>query len=440
MQSPLVLFLALYVFSSMPQNGDEFPLRVCLFVEPSPFTYISGYANRFQALLRYLADHQQDDDVHVVTTEVVNTSKLPQTWLGFPIHYTAGFRLPHYPLMSVSCDYTLRALRAVLCHRPHIIHASSPGFLVLSAAFASRIFSTPLLVSYHTHLPVYVRSYLPRLFGIPEWLIWQWIRWIHHSLADVTVVTSPQIQQEFHQHGIDNVFVWPKGVDTDKFNPSFKDESMRHIMTDGHPEDFLVLYVGRIATEKGLHLLPEIVKRLPDNVRVCCIGNGPYEEELRSELLPTKRVVFTGPMQGNELSRAFASADLFVMPSTSETLGFVVLESMASGVPVVAARAGGLIDIISDDETGFLVCPNDANEFAVKIRLLRNDKSLREEMARKARLETERWSWTSSMETLRLKYYSTACQNIKLRWEYRLWRLLTFQRSQSGKSDIVMQK
>lgn len=413
----------------MPAKDDEFPLRVCLFVEPSPFTYVSGYANRFQALLQYIAEYHQDD-VQVVTTEVVNTSKLPRKWLRFPIHYTAGFRLPHYPLMSLSCDYTFRSVRMVAVHRPHIIHASSPGLLVLSAALASRIFATPLLVSYHTHLPVYVRTYLPRLLGFSEWLVWQWIRWVHCSLADATVVTSPQIQQEFHEHGIHNVFVWPKGVDTDMFNPRFKDEAMRNIMTDGHAEDFLVAYIGRIATEKGLHLLPEIMKRLPPNIRFCCIGNGPYEEELRSVLLPTERVVFTGPMQDRVLSQAFASADLFVMPSTSETLGFVVLESMASGVPVVAARAGGLIDLIRDGETGFLVAPNDAEEFAAKICQLQVDERLRKEMADNARMDTENWSWTSSMETLRKKYYNIARQNIKLRWEQRLWNMFTLRQRQ----------
>jgi sulfoquinovosyltransferase len=426
MQSAFLLILLLSLFPMIFAKDDKTPLRLCLFVEPSPFTYMSGYANRFQALLQYLADKHLEDDVHIVTTEVVNTMNLPQTWLGFPIHYTAGFRLPHYPLMSLSCDYTLRTLRTVVHHRPHIIHASSPGFLVLSAALISRMFSIPLLVSYHTHLPIYVRTYLPKLFGLPEWIVWQWIRWVHHVLADLTIVTSPQIQQEFQQHGIDQVMVWPKGVDTNTFHPRYKDEAMRAIMTDGHKEDFLVVYVGRIATEKGLHLLPEIMNRLPPNVRLCCIGNGPYEEELRSLLLPTKRVVFTGPLQGRALSQAFASADVFVMPSPSETLGFVVLESMASGVPVVAARAGGLVDLIRDGETGFLVTPNDADEYANRIRQLQLDASLRDKMAQRARLDTETWSWTASMETLRMQYYSVTRQNMRLRWEQRLWNMFSF--------------
>ncbi|GAX10986.1 N-acetyllactosaminide 3-alpha-galactosyltransferase [Fistulifera solaris] len=421
------LFLLLSLFPMIFAKDDKTPLRICLFVEPSPFTYMSGYANRFQALLNYLANKHPEDDVKIVTTEVVNTKNLPQIWLGFPIHYTAGFRLPHYPLMSLSWDYTFRSLRTVAHHRPHIIHASSPGFLVLSAALISRMFSIPLLVSYHTHLPIYVRTYLPKLFGLPEWIVWQWIRWVHHVLADVTIVTSPQIQQEFQQHGIDQVMVWPKGVDTETFHPRYKDETMRVIMTDGHKEDFLVVYVGRIATEKGLHLLPEIMKRLPPNVRLSCIGNGPYEAELRSLLLPTERAFFTGPLQGRALSKAFASADVFVMPSTSETLGFVVLESMASGVPVVAARAGGLVDLIRDGETGFLVTPNDADEYANRICQLRSDVGLRDKMANRARLDTETWSWTASMETLRNQYYSVARQNMRLRWEQRLWNMFSFQ-------------
>jgi sulfoquinovosyltransferase len=142
-------------------------------VEPSPLTYVSGVTNRFLALLRYLAEKHTADDVHVVTAENLVQDR-PKEWLGIPFHYTLGVTLPYYPSMSLSADFTLKALRVVWQTKPDIIHVTSPGFIVFSACFLSRIFQIPLVISYHTHVPVYVQSYLPRAFGISrvaEWLL-----------------------------------------------------------------------------------------------------------------------------------------------------------------------------------------------------------------------------------------------------------------------------
>jgi sulfoquinovosyltransferase len=112
-------------------------------------------------LLRHLADGH--DTVELVTVEVVDGDP-PRRWLGFPVHYTRGVPLPHYPLMSISTDYTLKAFRVIARMRPDILHVTSPGFMIFGALFCSRIFQIPVVVSYHTHLPVFVRSYLrPRI-------------------------------------------------------------------------------------------------------------------------------------------------------------------------------------------------------------------------------------------------------------------------------------
>jgi Glycosyltransferase Family 4 len=137
------------------------PLRICILVEPSPLTYVSGYANRYQALLQYLHEHQPQDAVELVTAEVVVPNP-PTSWSDgkVPVHYTAGVRLPHYPLMSLATDWKLAMARVIRNMKPDLIHASSPGFMVLAGLFWSRFFGVPLVMSYHTHLPVYVRSYI----------------------------------------------------------------------------------------------------------------------------------------------------------------------------------------------------------------------------------------------------------------------------------------
>lgn len=147
---------------------------------------------------------------------------------------------------------------------------------------------------------------------------------------------------------------------------------MRAELTDGHPEDTLLIYVGRLCATKLLPQLKETLAAIP-NARLAFVGKGPSEDMLKSHFAGTK-TKFMGMMQGERLSQAFASADLFVMPSDSETLGFVVIESMASGVPVVGANAGGIPSIIKDGKTGLLVTPRDPDEFTAKVKSLLDDR------------------------------------------------------------------
>ena len=147
--------------------------------------------------------------------------------------------------------------------------------------------------------------------------------------------------------------MWRKGVDTEVFHPQFRSQEMRKRLTDGHPEDPVMVYVGRLGSEKNLIFLKAIMARLP-NLRLAFVGDGPSREELESSFAGTK-TVFMGMLHGEELSAAYASADVFVMPSETETLGFVVMEAMASQIPVVAVRAGGIPDIINDKRTHLLL-------------------------------------------------------------------------------------
>jgi sulfoquinovosyltransferase len=156
------------------------------------------------------------------------------------------------------------------------------------------------------------------------------------------------------------------------------------------------------------------------NSRLCLVGKGPYEHELREYFSDTP-TVFTGELEGTELNQAFASGDCFVMPSDSETLGFVVLESMASGVPVVGCKAGGIPDIIRDEITGFLVPPGDISAYVDRILRLQRDRKLRTGMAGAARSEMKRWDWNASMAKIEGSY-ARARDNFNKRWERKLLR------------------
>mmetsp|Transcript_24770 Transcript_24770/g.40530 ORF Transcript_24770/g.40530 Transcript_24770/m.40530 type:complete len:268 (+) Transcript_24770:2-805(+) len=220
------------------------------------------------------------------------------------------------------------------------------------------------------------------------------------------------MKEELKSHGIPRVDVWRKGIDTERFDPKFRSEEMRKTMSDGNPDDFLMVYVGRLGAEKRIKDVKPMLEKMP-NARFCVVGKGPQMEELQEYFKGTK-TKFMGQMSGDELSQAFASADVFVMPSDSETLGFVVLESMASGVPVVGAKAGGIPDLIKDEKDGFLVEPGNIDGFVARLKQLQ-DKKFRTEMGKKARAEAERWGWEAATSVLRNIQYEKALVNFHSR-------------------------
>ena len=189
------------------------------------------------------------------------------------------------------------------------------------------------------------------------------------------------------------------------------------MLTGGEPHKPLLLHVGRLGAEKNIKLLRDVLERMP-HARLAVVGSGPAEEDLREYFKGTP-TVFTGMMRGEALSRCYAAADVFVMPSESETLGFVVLESMASGVPAVAARAGGIPNLIRDGETSILFDPGDADDMVSKINSLLNDNEKRTAMGEAARSETLRWNWRSATSVLRNVQYKIAETNFEVRRDVR---------------------
>ena len=384
--------------------------KVALLVEPTPFTHVSGYANRFQEMLKHL--ERSGDEVRVATPDDV--ADAPASFGAFPVTTLPGFRFrPWYPEICLSMDLTGAALEMIRDLDPDVVHASSPGFLAVAAASYARKLGKPLVLSYHTHIPIYVRRYAGWVPFI-EQTTWALLRAVHNR-ADLTVATSPQIRDELAANGILRVGVWNKGIDTETFHPRYRSPEARHRLTDGHPEAPLAVYVGRLGVEKRIDELRDVLDAIPD-LRLALVGKGPAEAALRDAFADVAdRVVFTGLLRGDDLSAAFASADVFLMPSDSETLGFVVLESMASGVPVVGCRAGGIPNLIDDGKTGFLHAVSDTAAIAKLAKALIDDPDTRAAVGRAAREEAEKWDWASSGETLRADSYAEAIRNFHAR-------------------------
>jgi glycosyltransferase involved in cell wall biosynthesis len=208
--------------------------------------------------------------------------------------------------------------------------------------------------------------------------------------------------EELGKHGIERLALWQRGVDIETFQPSRISSEMRDRLTQGHPEDPLLLYVGRLSAEKAIHEIKPILQTIP-NARLALVGDGPYRAELE-RLFAGTNTYFAGYMQGQTLGAAFASADAFIFPSRTETLGLVLLEAMAAGCPVVAAASGGIPDIVQNGVNGYLFDPTDDQGAIAATQYLLNHTQDRETLRRNARAEAERWGWSSATQQLQ-QYY-----------------------------------
>ena len=184
--------------------------------------------------------------------------------------------------------------------------------------------------------------------------MWAYNRYIHSQCA-LTFCPSPSTAAMLRAHGFAHLRIWPRGVDTALFQPARRDGALRATWLTGqtHPEGkAILLYVGRLSWEKNLHLLAQAYRDM-DHTRcyLVIVGGGPARSDLQRALhgLP---VTFTGYLSGKALAAAYASADVFAFPSTTETFGQVVLEAMASGLPVVGLLAEGVRDLVTDEQTG----------------------------------------------------------------------------------------
>lgn len=323
----------------------------------------------------------------------------PPEYAGFEVVRVRAvpFR-PWYPELSVGMP-TPEIARTMERFHPHVVHAVNPVWLAAYGTMSARRRDLPLLASFHTDVP----SYTQRL-GL-EWITdttSRWITWMH-NFAQVNLCTSQQMVQRARSAGIRNVQLWPKAVDTDGYRPDNASRAMRERLTAGHPDDRLLVYVGRLSKEKDLDLLRPLMDRLPADVRLAFVGSGPHREELERRFAGT-RTVFTGYMSGAELAAAYASADLFVFPSTTETLGLVALESMASGVPVVGARAGGIPFAVREGVGGLLHEPGDVDDLEAAVRRVLDDPDLRARLSAGGRAEALTHGWRAATEALVTAY------------------------------------
>src|SRR5436190_96326 len=301
------------------------------------------------------------------------------------------FELPEYELQKLSFPPILQMLDYIQREKFTEIIISTPGPVGLTALLAAKMLNLQTSGIYHTDFPQYVRILTEDSFL--ESMAWRYMHWFYGQL-DTVFVNSEEYRQSWIRHGLDPVKlkILPRGLVTELFHPDRREPAFFDKFGASNGEVRL-LYVGRISREKDLDLLVDAYRRLRKEglpVQLFVVGHGPYSEALAKSL---PEAFFTGYLRGKELATAYASADVFVFPSTTDTFGNVILEAQACGLPVVVSDSGGPKELVEDKANGLITKSHDVEDFTRAIRALVTDSALRERMANSARDSVTDRSW-----------------------------------------------
>lgn len=304
-----------------------------------------------------------------------------------------------YPQVRLAAPRVLAAQEALASWRPSIVHVATEFGVGIAGRAAARVLQVPLVTSYHTSFSAYAEFY--RLGALAP-MGWKYFRWFHAAAAR-TFTPTDAIRAEVEAHGFSNVQVWGRGVDGERFDPAFRSLEWRRALGIDDSA-MVVLYVGRIAKEKGLEHALHAMQELhagASAIRFVFVGDGPYEAELRAAAPPD--AVFTGRLDDRALSTAYASGDVFLFPSVTDTFGNVLLEAMASGLVVLAADAGNTRELIGTDR-GVLVRAESPGEIAGALRALEQDRSRHEAIRTNARQWARQRTWQQVWNGLFAEY------------------------------------
>ncbi len=274
------------------------------------------------------------------------------------VHPLPSFAIPMYDYYRCAWPHFQGLEQELEDFEPDVVHVTTPTFLGYFGQSWALRHRLPVVASYHTHFVQYFPYYHASAL-MP--LGWGLLRHFHNRCAR-TYAPSASAVQELTGRGFERLALWPRGIDTQAFNPRHRDPGLRQRLSAKGEK--LILFVGRLVSEKGLKDLVAVVRRLQakgQKVRPVFAGDGPMARALRRRLPQAQLLGF---VTGLPLSQLYASCDLFLFPSRTETFGNVILEAMASGLPVVAYNAGGVGDILSQSQAGLACEPGDREGLA----------------------------------------------------------------------------
>jgi len=403
--TPILIALAPYLYAFQSQTPDRRWLKSVL--EPISGQMPAPLQNRKRA---WFTDTLEDvngvaNTIRKMTAAgvsagkdiVVVTSRVEITANGIPIKNfqpIGEFELPEYELQKLSFPPVLQIVDYIQREKFTEVIISTPGPVGLVALMAAKTLGLRTSGIYHTDFPQYV-GILTDDRSL-ETLTWVYMHWFY-SQMDIIYVNSQHYRRCWIDRGIpaEKLKIFPRGLDTTLFNPARRNGGFRERFGARNGEAVL-LYVGRISKEKDLDVLAGAYRRLLEShpsTRLVFVGDGPYLRELR-ESLP--EAIFTGYLSGGDLAKAFASADIFVFPSTTDTFGNVVLEAMASGLPAIVSDTGGPRELVKNGVTGYVTRSLDVEDFSLATGRLLADPALRETMRTNALAAVQDRDWSEA--------------------------------------------
>lgn len=360
--------------------------------------HMNGVTNSVLRVVDHFA--ASGDDLGIIAPKWPGADKHLRTTCGrkVRVHRVASAPMPGYADVRIAATSATTLRRRIDEFQPDVIHLASPMVLGGRAVVAAQKAGVPTVAVYQTDIPGYTARY-----GMPflENATWQLLRDVHNR-ATLNLAPSHATRDELIQHGIERVDLWRRGVDTSLFSPSLRSESLR--AQYAKPHEKLVIYMGRLAAEKQVEDL-KVIHDMP-GVRLLIVGDGPERETLR-RMMPRAR--FAGFRSGTDLAAHLASADLFIHPGELETFGQTVQEAMASGLPVIAPRRGGPVDLVSPSRTGWLYTPGMLDEMRDRASDLLFDDAKRRAFGRAAADSVRKRTWPVLAEQLR-GYYLQAIE------------------------------
>jgi glycosyltransferase involved in cell wall biosynthesis len=359
-------------------------MRVAVFTETF-LPKIDGIVTVVCLLLDHL--HKRGIDFMVVSPDLGDIHE----YRGYPVVRVPGIRFPIYPELRVGPP-TLNTYRAVRDFKPDLMHFIHPVLVGAGGILMAKYLGKPTLASFHLDI-----AQMASHFGLPflNPVIWQYTK-TNFNICDYTLAPSRLMQEQLTDKDFKNVGLWKRGVDAEKFHPRHRDEEMRAKLSGGQPEKTILLYVGRLSQEKQIHHLRAVLEQVP-NTCLALVGDGPHREELEQYFAGTD-AHFMGYMTGLELSRAYASADIFTFTSALETFGLVLVEAMAAGLPVVTTLVGGAKDVVQVGQNGYTYAVGDVGGLVAGVQAILAEPGRRDQMAGAARAFAEGQTWDAMMD------------------------------------------
>jgi glycosyltransferase involved in cell wall biosynthesis len=303
---------------------------------------------------------------------------------------TAGLPIPRYPGLRMGMPSKKLLVRHWSLQRPDIVHIATEGPLGWSALNAARALKLPVSTDFRTNFHAYSGHYGA---GWLHRTILRYLRKFHND-ASCTTVPTQALAGELQSWGFERLSVVARGVDTERFSPVHRSADLRAAW-DVEPGDPVALYVGRLASEKNLGLLARsyaVMRQSEPRMRLVVVGDGPERQSLAAAC---PQAHFAGMQTGIALARHYASADLFVFPSLSETFGNVTIEAMASGLPVLAYDHAAASELLRDGQGGIAIAVGQEENFMAQAGALCNDPTRRLLLSQQARQIALGRSWES---------------------------------------------